>query len=140
MAGEIVVGYDGGEGSKAALDEAIALSKDLGAPLVVAFGFFPNLPERQARDYMEALKELGEKETEEAMTRARDGGVEAEAVTVPKTAAEGLSELADERDARLIVVGSHGERPLAGALLGSTPHKLLHISHKPVLVARVPGS
>jgi nucleotide-binding universal stress UspA family protein len=140
MADEIVVGYDGGEGAEAALGEAIALAEDLGAGLVLGFGFFPNLPEREARDYIDALREFGEKATRKAVERAKQAGVEAEAVLVAKRPAEGLAELADERDARMVVVGSHGERPIAGALLGSTPHKLLHISHKPVLVARVPGS
>jgi nucleotide-binding universal stress UspA family protein len=139
MAGEIVVGYDGGEGSKAALGEAMALAKDLSAALVLGFGFFPNLPEREARDYLDALREFGEEATNEAVELAKGEGLEAESVLVRKQPAEGLAELADERDARMIVVGSHGERPIAGALLGSTPHKLLHISHKPVLVARVPG-
>jgi nucleotide-binding universal stress UspA family protein len=37
----------------------------------------------------------------------------------------------------VIVVGSYGESPLKGAILGSTPHKLLHISERPVVV--VPG-
>jgi nucleotide-binding universal stress UspA family protein len=139
MAGEIVVGYDGDVGADAALTEAIALAKDLGVPLILGFGFFPNLPERQARDYIDALREFGEKATHEAVERAKQAGVEAEAVVVAKQPAEGLAELADERDARMIVVGSHGERPLTGALLGSTPHKLLHISQKPVLVARAPS-
>jgi nucleotide-binding universal stress UspA family protein len=31
-------------------------------------------------------------------------------------------------------VGSYGERPLRGAILGSTPHKLLHLAERPVLV------
>jgi nucleotide-binding universal stress UspA family protein len=140
MADEIVVGYDGGAGAESALSEAITLAKDLGAGLVLGFGFFPNLPERQARDYLDAVREFGEKTTGEAVERAKGEGVEAQAVLVAKQPAEGLAELADERDARMIVVGSHGERPIAGALLGSTPHKLLHITHKPVLVARVPGS
>jgi nucleotide-binding universal stress UspA family protein len=140
MAGEIVVGYDGGEGAEAALSEAIALAKDLGARLILGFGFFPNLPEREARDYVDAVREFGEKATSQAVERAKGEGVEAEAVLVAKRPAEGLAELADARDARMVVVGSHGERPIAGALLGSTPHKLLHITHKPVLVARVPDS
>jgi nucleotide-binding universal stress UspA family protein len=140
MAGEIVVGYDGGDGAKAALTEAMKLAKDLGAGLVLGFGFFPNLPERQARDYLDALREFGESATNEAVELAKGEGLEAEPVLVQKHPADGLAELADERDARMIVVGSHGERPIAGALLGSTPHKLLHISQKPVLVARVPGS
>ena len=37
----------------------------------------------------------------------------------------------------MIVVGSYGERPLKGALVGSTPHKLIHLSERPVIVVRV---
>ena len=48
-----------------------------------------------------------------------------------------LSELADERGARFIVVGGYSERPVTGAILGSTPHKLLHISRVPVIVVPV---
>ncbi len=48
-----------------------------------------------------------------------------------------LIRLADEHDARMIVVGSYAESPLRGAVLGSVPHKLLHLSERPVLA--VPG-
>ena len=40
-----------------------------------------------------------------------------------------------ERTTRaFIVVGTYGESPLKGAILGSTPHKLLHLSEVPVVV------
>jgi nucleotide-binding universal stress UspA family protein len=55
-----------------------------------------------------------------------------------KKPAEALAELADERDARMIVIGSHGEGPIRGAILGSTPHKLLQRSGRPVLVVPAP--
>ena len=35
------------------------------------------------------------------------------------------------------IVRTYGESPIKGAILGSTPHKLLHLSDRPVLV--VPG-
>ena len=45
------------------------------------------------------------------------------------------SALAAERHgARFIVVGGYGESPIRGAILGSTPHKLLHLSDVPVVV------
>ena len=47
--------------------------------------------------------------------------------------------LAAEHGARLIVVGSYGEPPLRSAILGSTPHKLLHLSEVPVLVVPPPA-
>jgi nucleotide-binding universal stress UspA family protein len=39
----------------------------------------------------------------------------------------------------VIVVGTAGESPLKGAMLGSTPHKLLHLSSRPVLCVPVAG-
>jgi nucleotide-binding universal stress UspA family protein len=53
-----------------------------------------------------------------------------------RAAARGAARLADALDARMIVVGSYGEKPLRGAIIGSTPHRLLHLSERPVLVVR----
>ena len=47
---------------------------------------------------------------------------------------------ADKHDARLIVVGTYGESPIRGAILGSTPHKLLHWSGRPVLCVPPPAA
>ena len=54
----------------------------------------------------------------------------------PLPPAETLLAAADECDARYIVVGSYGERPLKSALVGSTPSRLMHLSSHPVLVVR----
>jgi nucleotide-binding universal stress UspA family protein len=134
MAGEIVVGYDGTEGAQAALAEAIALARDVGAGLVVVFGYGVPIPERESADYRETLHELGEKQTQAALERAAAAGVTAQAEVVFERPVDALVRVADERDARTIVVGSYGERPLKAVLLGSTPHKLLHLADRPVLV------
>ncbi len=47
--------------------------------------------------------------------------------------AQALLDAAERHAARVIVVGTWGESPMRGALLGSTPHKLLHMSPVPVL-------
>ncbi len=65
-------------------------------------------------------------------------GVEIELVLRELSPAEALIAVADEHDARMIVVGSHGERPLKSALVGSTPTRLLHLAERPVLVVRAP--
>lgn len=43
---------------------------------------------------------------------------------------------AKERDADVIVMGSRGRGDLTGTLLGSTAHKVIHLSDRPVLVVR----
>jgi nucleotide-binding universal stress UspA family protein len=137
MAGEIVLGYDGSEGAEAALAEAMRLSKELGGQLVAVFGFQEKLAERQAADYRAALHDHGAEQVRQAADKAREGGVEAEGIVVAKRPSEALVQVAEEKDARCIVVGTKGEGPLKGALLGSTPHKLLHLADRPVVV--VPG-
>jgi nucleotide-binding universal stress UspA family protein len=134
MAGSIVVGYDGGDGAKAALDEALRLCKDTDAELVVVFGYGIPLPERQSADYRDALQELGQKFIAEAEARAAEAGVPVSSELVFEKAHDALASLGAKHEARMIVVGAHGESPIKGALLGSTAHKLLHQADRPVLV------
>ena len=134
MASKIVVGYDGGDGARAALDEGLRLCKDVDGELVVVFGYGMPLPERQSADYRDALHELGQKFVAEAEQRAAEAGVPATSELVFEKSHEALAQLAAKHEARMIVVGAHGESPIRGALLGSTAHKLLHLADRPVLV------
>lgn len=136
----IVVGYDSSDCGKRALDVAVGLAKSLGDEVVVVFGYAPpGIWGGEIAEHEEAIEELGERLTQEARGRAAAQGIEAEVAMVPKRGAEALVEVADEREARMIVVGSYGEAPLKGALLGSTPNRLLHVSNRPVLVVPANG-
>lgn len=133
--GQIVVGYDGSACGDAALGSALELAGKLGDTVTVVFGYAPpGLWGGEIAEHEEAIEELGEKVMAKARTQAAGKGVEIEARLVAKRAAEALIEVAEERDARMIVVGSFGDPPLKGMILGSTPNKLLHLSERPVLV------
>ena len=133
-----VLGYDGTDGARAALNAAGALAAELGDTLVVVFAYEISRLGGEVHDYVEALRERGRSVLEEARSVAREAGVEIELVMRELPSAEALIAVADEHDARLIVVGSYGERPLKSALVGSTPTRLLHLSERPVLVVRAP--
>lgn len=136
--GVIVLGYDASPGAERALESAIEIATRFGDRLLIAFGDAPpGTPTEEERAQHHALQELGERLTAGALTRAREAGVEAEVALVPKRPAAALIELSERENARMIVVGTYGESPIKGAILGSTPHKLLHLSERPVLV--VPG-
>jgi nucleotide-binding universal stress UspA family protein len=136
--GTIVLGYDASPGAERALETALDIATHFGDRLLIAFGTAPpGTPTEEGRAHMEALQELGGRVTAGALERARAAGIEAEVELVPKRPSAALTELADREDARMIVLGTYGESPIKGAILGSTPHKLLHLSDRPVLV--VPG-
>ena len=136
MAGPIVVGYDGTDGAKAAVGEAIRLAPALGAAVVLAFAYGRTPAGGEVADLAAALRERGDALTGAALETLRGAGVEARAELVEGKPGEGLTELAERVGAQMIVVGSYGEKPLRGAILGSTPHRLLHLSERPVLVVR----
>jgi nucleotide-binding universal stress UspA family protein len=138
--GQIVVGYDGSDCSRAALDEALRLAGDLGDDVVLAFGYAPpGIWGGEIAEHEEAIEEFGERVMGEAKQRASAAGIAAEVEMVPKRGAEALVDVAERCGARAIVVGSYGETPLKGMVLGSTPHKLLHLSRHPVLVVPANG-
>jgi nucleotide-binding universal stress UspA family protein len=132
---EIIIGYDGSETAQAALDQAAALSKDLGAGLVLVFGYAPGgYGGGEVKAQRDAVFELAEKVTAEGAERAKAAGVEAEVDLEPMHPVHALIEAARKFDGRMIVVGSHGGGPIRGAILGSTSYTLLHTADVPVLV------
>jgi nucleotide-binding universal stress UspA family protein len=134
---DIVVGYDGSDCAKAALARAGELAKGLGDRVVIVFGYGPKgYGGGEVPAQRDAIHELGEKITAEGAEQARASGVEVEVELLAERGARSLIEAAEKRSARMIAVGSHGETPLKGALLGSVPHKLLQLSEIPVLVVR----
>lgn len=51
-------------------------------------------------------------------------------------AARSIVDDAIERDVDVIVMGSRGRGDLAGLVLGSTAHKVIHLTDRPVLIVR----
>ncbi|MEU3303772.1 MULTISPECIES: universal stress protein [unclassified Streptomyces] len=130
----VVLGYDESPGSLRALRVAIEVSAAFGEPLVVVFGAAP--PGAQGEEYrahLDAVRQTGRVALAHAVAEADDAGVPTAVEVLDEKPAEALLDAAARHDARVIVVGSYGESPLRGALLGSTPHKLLHLSRVPVL-------
>jgi nucleotide-binding universal stress UspA family protein len=132
----LVVGYDGRPGSHAALDQAVRLAGDLGAPVVLVFSYEATRLGGETADLDAAIAERGRAVLQEALDRTSGAGVTVETEQREQSPADGLLAAADEHDAQMIVVGSSGEGPLRGILVGSTSYKLLHLSARPVLVVR----
>jgi nucleotide-binding universal stress UspA family protein len=130
----VVLGYDESPGADAALGVAIDVAKRFGEPLRLVYGAAPpgGMGE-EFKAHRDALTEIGRHATARALERAQQAGVDAQVDVVSAKPAEALLRVAEEYDATVIVVGTSGESPIKGAMLGSTPHKLLQLSTRPVL-------
>lgn len=134
----IVLGYDESPGSRPALAMAISLATLFGEPLVLVHGVEPpgGLGE-EFRAHQRALTEMGRRAVSHAVAEADAAGVATVVEVLSQKPAQALIEAANRHDGRVIVVGTRGESPLRGAVLGSVSHKLLHLSDRPVLCVPV---
>jgi len=146
MARTIVLGYDGSECAKEALDAAVDLARDQpgsrisvvhGGDVALAVGGGPMAAELIVPE-LEDVEPPAEARIstwlDEATTRIADAGVAVESELKWESASAALLDVAGKESADMIVVGSHGAGALRGILFGSTPYKLLHHSRVPVLV------
>lgn len=134
----IVIGFDGTDGARTALLEGVRLAQELGASVHLVFSYSTGRLGGELRDLDAAVAERAERVLAEGAALAAEEGATATTAFRREDPAEGLIGAADELDARYVVVGSYGERPLRSALVGSTPTRLLHLCERPVLVVRAP--
>ena len=142
----LVLGYDGSACSAAALDEAIELGRDtIGAVVVLVYCHEPppglSCPldpgcaaAKELRDYERRVEMEVRPMLDSAAEKVRAVGIETEVLLMWDDPARALRSVARDRGSHVIIVGSHGEGPIAGALGRHTPFELLHHSETPVLV------
>jgi nucleotide-binding universal stress UspA family protein len=130
----VVLGYDESPGAEAALDAAIQVAQRYDEELVLVYGAAPpgGMGE-EFKSHLDALREMGRTATAHALEKAQAAGVTASVRLVDAKPADALVQVGNQYDATVIVVGTAGESPFKGAMLGSTPHKLLHLANRPVL-------
>ena len=157
-AAPVLIAYDGSEVSRAAVRRAAELFA--GRPTVVATVWEPGLAAMPMGlpDTMGVGALPPDPETVEAVDRsqhehastvaikgaefARSVGLAAEPQAVPDVVdvADTLIDIARERGAAVVVVGSHGISGLRSRLLGSVSRKLIEHCDRPVLVVREQGA
>jgi nucleotide-binding universal stress UspA family protein len=139
----ILVGVDGSPESALAAEKAAELAQATEAQLDLIYVVprrLPPGPDAYVRTD-EERRELVEHQyaaalLAEAERKIRRPGLVVNAEAQTGAVAETLSDLADSRDADLIVVGYRGLGAVTRALLGSVAQRVSQISSKPVLVVR----
>ncbi|MFJ3515840.1 universal stress protein [Streptomyces sp. NPDC090131] len=130
----VVLGYDESPGAERALQVALEVATAFGEPLVLVYGAAaPGPTGEEYRAHHLAVLQAGRSALAHAVEEADAAGVPTAVEVADAKPAQALLDAAERHRARVIIVGSWGDSPMRGALLGSTPHKLLHLSPIPVL-------
>jgi nucleotide-binding universal stress UspA family protein len=140
MSRVMLLGYDGSESADAALKETVARAKQRSASVVVVFGYYitpwGGTGEGSIR---EAMVEVGTRAVDRAVADLEAAGIEVSWRIVEAKPADALIQVADEVRADTIVVGTVGENPISGALMGSVVLRLIQRSAIPLLVVPAAG-
>ncbi len=139
--GPVVFAYDGSELAKLAIDEAgrqLASGRDalvltVWQPFDV--GFVPAVALRIDAAAAGDVRDAAQRTAAEGSALAEAAGFEASGIEVEAAPTwKGIVHAADEHDASLIVLGSHGRTGLAGVVLGSVAEAVAAHSRRSVLI------
>ena len=141
----IVVGTDGSDTARQAVEEAIGLAKAVGASIELVSAYEP-IPNQRLRDEARAAPDdmqwmVNPREDVDATLHQACESIAAAGVPVTPYAREGdpadaILDVAEERGADLIVVGNKGMTGAKRFLLGSVPNKVSHHAPCSVLIIR----
>lgn len=133
----IVVGYDGSEHAKKALERAAELTSGGTVTVVAVAGVPPTTPVHGATaPSVRTEVEEAQRELDDAKAALASKGVAVKLVEGRGDPAEAILEAAKGEGADLIVVGTRGLNAAARLLLGSVSTSVVHHAHCDVLVVR----
>jgi nucleotide-binding universal stress UspA family protein len=145
MFGSIVVGTDGSETAGEAVRQATELAKAVGAKIHLVSAFEPvgNQRLREERQqvpedmsWMVNQREDVDATLKEAAEQIGEAGVEVETNARQGDPADAILDVAEEKNADLIVVGNKGMSGAKRFLLGSVPNKVSHHAPCSVMIIR----
>jgi nucleotide-binding universal stress UspA family protein len=146
VSGRIVVGVDGSDGARRALEWAVGEARLRGArllaihtwhipPLVTGAGPF-DPPSALDADTLERVETSAHELLERELAAADTSGVEVDKRVETRNPADALLDAA--RDADLLVVGTRGHGGFSGLLLGSVSQQVSHHAPCPVVIVPPP--
>jgi len=122
---DILVATDGSRYSKAAVREAISIAKRCNSRLIAVSVAYSDGEIKSAQDNVQMAVELASQES-----------IKIEGAAVIGKSYEAIVDMAKQKQADLIVVGSHGRRGLERLLMGSVTERVIGHSGIAVLVIK----
>ncbi|MGH2865731.1 MAG: universal stress protein [Solirubrobacteraceae bacterium] len=141
----IVVGTDGSDTANQAVRQAVDLARAVGAKLELVSAYEPVPAQRLSEERRQAPEDLQwtispredvDAKLEQAASIAREAGVAVDVYPRQGDPADAILDIAEEREADLIIVGNKGMTGAKRFLLGSVPNKVSHHAPCSVLIIR----
>ncbi|MFB6283771.1 MAG: universal stress protein [Halobacteria archaeon] len=142
MYDKILVPTDGSEGTRKAVNHALAIAEKFGSELNVVYvintSAYSTLPaEANWESVTSALRKEGRAATSGIIEEAEGRGVDVEKSIKEGVPHREILEYVDEEDIDLVVMGTHGKTGLDRFLLGSVTEKVVRSCHQPVLTVKL---
>jgi nucleotide-binding universal stress UspA family protein len=141
----IVVGTDGSDTANQAVRQAVELALAVGASIDLVSAYAPVPAQRLSEERRQAPEDLQWAITPRedvdatlaaAAVIAQEAGIGVEVFPRQGDPADAILDVAEERDADLIIVGNKGMTGAKRFLLGSVPNKVSHHAPCSVLIIR----
>ena len=141
MYDQILYPTDGSTGSETAAAHVIELASAFDATIHSLYVADTSAaqPETGYVDIVESFERIGEETATEAVDQAEQAGVEAVGAVRTGLPHRTILDYAEEIEADLIVMGTHGRTGLERYLLGSVTEKVVRTADVPVLTVRAPA-
>lgn len=133
--GKILVGYDGSEGAKKALDRAVTMVKE-GDEIVVLFVVPPAKIEEFIGFDTDLTVEKAQEVLDEVVGSLEESGIPVTSLVKEGDVAGEIIELGAGLECDLIVVGSYGLSKVGAFALGDVAEEVAKKATRPVLLIR----
>ena len=144
----ILVAVDGSDTSNKAMAAALEMAGYSGGRSIIRLvhvldemAYFTGLDPYAGQTFsaVHVMRQAGEKILAQGLTICQSAGVDADTVLVDQLGArlaESMAVIANDWDASLVVVGTHGRKGIGRMLMGSGAEQIIRLSTCPVLVIR----
>jgi nucleotide-binding universal stress UspA family protein len=140
----ILVPTDFTETSDRAIEWALSLAERLGSWVTLMHSYeipiigFPDGALVATADIATRIADASRAALESAVAKRQGRKVKVDGILRDGVAWEQINHVADEIDADLVVIGTHGRRGLARALLGSVAENVVRTARRPILTIHGP--
>jgi nucleotide-binding universal stress UspA family protein len=140
----ILVPTDFTETSELAIEWALSLAERLGSWVTVMHAYeipivgFPDGALVATADIATRIADASRAGLESAIAKRQGRKVKVDGILREGVAWEEINLVADEIDADLVIIGTHGRRGLARALLGSVAENVVRTARRPILTIHGP--